>query len=331
METNLKNLYAFLKGLGADKIKHSRNNTLLDHLWATYLLLKRRNKPEYVALAGAFHSVYGTVFFKHVLTIDRELIRSLIGEQAERLVYEFSITDRTATSLARLSEQERRDMADIIATNAEENRRDIARTNGFQLQMPWAKVQSSNLEQDLGFLNEHIRVQMLEGKAIEQRSYHNDESVVNHASRNCLRVEPPECHNVTSLMDKLALDYSMENFKPHEDIRFYCTNSELIHYPTGGHILSHYDEGIRRNTIIAPHRSITCMLYLNDNYEGGEIEFPDLSVKPKACQVLIFPGNQNFHHKVNPVTSGFRNAFQRQYGFKNIKTNSYYWQNRPSE
>jgi predicted 2-oxoglutarate/Fe(II)-dependent dioxygenase YbiX len=50
--------------------------------------------------------------------------------------------------------------------------------------------------------------------------------------------------------------------------------------------------------------------YLNDEYEGGEIEFSrfGLNVKPKANQAIFFPSNYVYNHTVHPVTSGTRYA-----------------------
>jgi predicted 2-oxoglutarate/Fe(II)-dependent dioxygenase YbiX len=50
--------------------------------------------------------------------------------------------------------------------------------------------------------------------------------------------------------------------------------------------------------------------YLNDDYEGGEIEFPrfGLQVKPEPNQMIMFPSNYVYNHVVNPVTSGTRYA-----------------------
>lgn len=49
-------------------------------------------------------------------------------------------------------------------------------------------------------------------------------------------------------------------------------------------------------------------LYLNDDFEGGELYFPnlDISLKPKARQLVIFPGGHEYVHGVKTVTSGFR-------------------------
>lgn len=49
-------------------------------------------------------------------------------------------------------------------------------------------------------------------------------------------------------------------------------------------------------------------LYLNDDFEGGELFFPErnLSIKPKAGQLILFPGGNEYIHGVKPVTSGTR-------------------------
>jgi hypothetical protein len=54
--------------------------------------------------------------------------------------------------------------------------------------------------------------------------------------------------------------------------------------------------------------AFTIVMYLNDNYEGGEIVFPDhnISIKPKAGSLVMFPATSNFVHKVMPITSGNR-------------------------
>ena len=51
------------------------------------------------------------------------------------------------------------------------------------------------------------------------------------------------------------------------------------------------------------------IIYLNDDYEGGEIYFPNLNFtyKPKKGDAIIFPCNtENYDHGVKEVTSGNR-------------------------
>jgi predicted 2-oxoglutarate/Fe(II)-dependent dioxygenase YbiX len=66
------------------------------------------------------------------------------------------------------------------------------------------------------------------------------------------------------------------------------------------HIDNHYRfEYLTNSTII----------YLNDDYEGGEIYFPefDFEYKPKRGDAILFPCDKNeFRHGVKEVTKGKR-------------------------
>ncbi len=50
------------------------------------------------------------------------------------------------------------------------------------------------------------------------------------------------------------------------------------------------------------------VLYLNDDYEGGELFFPDigLEIKPKSGQLIAWPSGPFFEHGVKPVLRGDR-------------------------
>jgi predicted 2-oxoglutarate/Fe(II)-dependent dioxygenase YbiX len=49
---------------------------------------------------------------------------------------------------------------------------------------------------------------------------------------------------------------------------------------------------------------------LNNNYEGGEfILFNEYNIKLKAGQIIVFPSNFMYPHKVLPVKSGVRYTF----------------------
>ena len=79
----------FLKSTQTDTKSHS-GTTLIEHLTGVHDILKKGGAPQYLQDAGLFHSIYGTTVFKHESTDNRDLVRELIGEQAEELVYEFS-------------------------------------------------------------------------------------------------------------------------------------------------------------------------------------------------------------------------------------------------
>jgi len=54
--------------------------------------------------------------------------------------------------------------------------------------------------------------------------------------------------------------------------------------------------------------AFSMIVYLNDDYEGGEIEFPNqgVSIKPQEGSLIVFPSNEPYLHKVNEVLSGKR-------------------------
>lgn len=48
--------------------------------------------------------------------------------------------------------------------------------------------------------------------------------------------------------------------------------------------------------------------YLNDDYEGGEISFPNhnITIKPEKGSLIMFPSQDPFVHEVKPIISGDR-------------------------
>jgi hypothetical protein len=54
--------------------------------------------------------------------------------------------------------------------------------------------------------------------------------------------------------------------------------------------------------------AFTMVLYLNDDYEGGEINFPNhnVMIKPRAGSLVMFPATSEFVHEVKPIVSGVR-------------------------
>lgn len=85
----------FLEDSDAVCLPHS-GRTLLQHLKGTYLLLNAWGNPEYVCLAGLFHSIYGTEVYRlqTISTEFSEKVESLIGSEAHSLVQYFSVMDR---------------------------------------------------------------------------------------------------------------------------------------------------------------------------------------------------------------------------------------------
>lgn len=57
-----------------------------------------------------------------------------------------------------------------------------------------------------------------------------------------------------------------------------------------------------------PYYDIAGLFYLNDEYEGGELYFPNQGIqfKPKAGAAYFFPGDMNYIHGVTEIKSGIR-------------------------
>jgi hypothetical protein len=57
-----------------------------------------------------------------------------------------------------------------------------------------------------------------------------------------------------------------------------------------------------------PYYDIAGLFYLNDDYEGGELYFPNQGIKfkPKRGAAYFFPGDMNYIHGVTEVLSGIR-------------------------
>jgi len=84
-----------LERLHADRVRHS-GRSLYTHLVGTHDLLEGWGASQCICTAGLFHSIYGTVKFRHKCwPLDsRNAIIDLIGPDAELLVYLFCVTDR---------------------------------------------------------------------------------------------------------------------------------------------------------------------------------------------------------------------------------------------
>lgn len=85
---------------------------------------------------------------------------------------------------------------------------------------------------------------------------------------------------------------------------------DLMKWKIGDSLSLHSDtENYKREPILNGgwfRSNITVILYLTDEYSGGEICFPefDLEIKPQAGELFVYPGR--YRHKVNKLISGKR-------------------------
>ena len=74
----------------------------------------------------------------------------------------------------------------------------------------------------------------------------------------------------------------------------------FIKYGPNQHFQEHTDHGFSYNCVVS------LVAYINDDYEGGELQFrlQGLNIKPKAGDLYIFPSNYMYPHRAMPVKSG---------------------------
>ncbi len=78
----------------------------------------------------------------------------------------------------------------------------------------------------------------------------------------------------------------------------------ILKYGPGQKVIDHIDDSQMH------HRRISTVYYFNDDYTGGEVVFPrfDISYKPVANELLVFPSTYVYNHSVLPVIEGTRYA-----------------------
>ena len=76
----------------------------------------------------------------------------------------------------------------------------------------------------------------------------------------------------------------------------------IVRWPEGYSMGEHIDD------FSSFHYNISTVMYINDNYEGGEIRFVDhdFTIKPKSGTLIMFPGNKYYSHEVLEVKNGER-------------------------
>lgn len=75
--------------------------------------------------------------------------------------------------------------------------------------------------------------------------------------------------------------------------------------------ISKYDKGANMGKHVDSYdengsETISVVGYINDDYEGGEIEFPEqnIIVKPTAGSIIIFPSQKPYFHSSNIIKNG---------------------------
>ena len=74
----------------------------------------------------------------------------------------------------------------------------------------------------------------------------------------------------------------------------------VLRYQNKAEYRNHHDHGVMNQ------RTLSLVMFLNDDYEGGELEFPyfDYKIVPQKGKVVLFPSSFAYSHIAHPVEEG---------------------------
>jgi len=109
-------------------------------------------------------------------------------------------------------------------------------------------------------------------------------------------------HNQMYILLLASLSSYVERYDIHENL--YHDSYNVLRYSGGQEYKAHYDGGTYTK------RSVSAIVYLNNDYEGGHLEFPNykVKIKPEPGMLILFPSNYAYTHIAHPVTSGTKYA-----------------------
>jgi hypothetical protein len=114
-----------------------------------------------------------------------------------------------------------------------------------------------------------------------------------------------------NVMEKYRWKVSQYAIKHFDYEMLYPEYSDLVVWYSGDSMGLHADNfdciGGKPYTDDLYFRKISCLIYLNDNFEGGETFFENGNIiKPKKGMLAMFPSNCTHMHGVTRITNGTR-------------------------
>ena len=86
----------------------------------------------------------------------------------------------------------------------------------------------------------------------------------------------------------------------------HITDFRISRYDTGGFMSKHVDNIHHSHNQQYGYPQVSVLLYLNDDYEGGEFHVASKKIETEKGSALIFPSNFVYPHEVKEILSGVR-------------------------
>ena len=84
------------------------------------------------------------------------------------------------------------------------------------------------------------------------------------------------------------------------------TDFRLNKYSYGGFMSRHVDNIHHSHGQEYGYPQVSSLLFLNDDYKGGQLKISNITYNTKKGSAIIFPSNFMFPHEVNLITEGTR-------------------------
>lgn len=233
--------------------------SFFQHLVGVYDKLRYWQCDEDICFAGLFHSIYGNEIFKTVVEKDRNIIKDLIGNKAENLVYLFNQDRYQNKQLKIISLANELDQTYIQVIDGYLDNQDILDNYFyFRDKVPWNFVGSAT-----------------EFSINTWRKFHYTLSFKNKIEKT-LKNNTQNLLKNLNLFDLLKLERVYASAVPYGTV--HEPHKDYLNYLQGG---------------------ITVMYYLNHNWDlkfsGETVFFNDQeiikSIIPKPGRIVLFDGN----------------------------------------
>ena len=139
-------------------------------------------------------------------------------------------------------------------------------------------------------------------------TYSDPDGVVESDDRVCMdEIWFLQDHKFYDVLKNFVLK-GLENYsKQHPKfVVTHHTNFRLNKYSKGGFMSKHCDNIHHSHGQQYGYPHVSVLLFLNDDYDGGEFVVADETYVTKKGSSLIFPSNFMFPHEVKPITNGTR-------------------------
>jgi predicted 2-oxoglutarate/Fe(II)-dependent dioxygenase YbiX len=191
-------------------------------------------------------------------------------------------------------------------------------------------------KEGINFLIEHAKNTKKERMGVFDPHKANEKKINNSSSgqgKIDLNIRDVESADISNILEEVKdLYQNIVDYVINPHYGFKINDSEipqLLVYGKGGHYNAHVD-GVSKwknpdGSIIwkkSADRDLSTVIFLNDDFEGGEFVFPELRIRirPEPGLLIAFPSSEYYLHKVEPVISGTRYAMVNWMTIQGMKT-----------